>query len=114
MGVGCGGLFLGRRRIRGSGELRTTDADLKFGERLQWARKSRGLTQGRLADLTDAQGAKMHKTAVLMIEAGRRPATIGEAAAFAEVLGCSVGALLGEEHLAVTAIFGVDEALKPG
>jgi hypothetical protein len=72
-------------------------AQHRFGELVKEQRERRRprWTQRALADKLADQGVAMHWTTIAKIEKGQRQVSIDEAAAFANVFGCSVDALLG-------------------
>jgi transcriptional regulator with XRE-family HTH domain len=69
-------------------------ADATFARRVRDLREIADLTQRRLAEQMTVMGYRMHQTTIAKIEAGERPVSIGEAVAFASVLGVEMPDLL--------------------
>jgi len=72
------------------------DADEILARRLRALREAAQLTQRQLADRMAGAGYQMHQTTIAKIEAGQRPVIVGEAVAFARIIGVDLADLVTE------------------
>jgi transcriptional regulator with XRE-family HTH domain len=70
---------------------RKTSARLRFAENIRKTRKSRGISQEKLAEL-----AGLHRTYIGSVERGERNITIDNMERLARALGVTIQVLLGE------------------
>ena len=69
----------------------------KVGARIREARERRGLSQAAVSQQLAALGVTLHQTAVTRVESGRRPLSVVELLALADVLGVETDDLLHDQ-----------------
>jgi len=79
-----------------------TDVTKEFGRTVRGLREERGWSQEKLSQLLKSSNAPLSRDAVTRLEAGKRPTSLTELLALAEVLSTSVGHLLGIETSSVS------------
>ncbi|WP_166390256.1 helix-turn-helix domain-containing protein [Nocardioides ochotonae] len=77
---------------------RARQTEIDFGKRVRQFREAQKLSQSKFAELLASKaGLSIDPSAIARIELGDRSVKLGEARAFAEVLGSSVAELVGED-----------------